>query len=125
VLAAYRWDRGRAFLAGYGLSLVVAGVFRADPGRGFPAGTPETVPLSTSGLIHFAAGGVGFISLVIACWRAGSRVVGTLFALGYVALVAGGGAAWSLLTFTAAVIMVSVWITVKSRNIAKQSEVVR
>jgi len=125
VLAAYRWGRGRAFLAVYGVSLVVAGVFKADPGRGFPPGTPENVPLSTSGLIHFAAGGVGFVCLVVACWRAGSRVVGILFALAYVALVAGGGAAWSLLIFTAAVIMVSVWITVKSLQFAKQPEVVR
>ena len=121
VLAAYRWEK---FLAVYGLGMVVAGIFKADPGRGFPAGTPEVVPLSTSGLIHFAAGGIGFIALIIACRRQGSRTVGVLFGLGYVALIAGGGAAWSLLTFTAAVIMVSVWISVKSLQQMKNEKTV-
>ncbi|MEV7629664.1 DUF998 domain-containing protein [Actinoplanes sp. NPDC089786] len=120
VLAGYAWkNRAGLFLALYGLGMVVAGFFTADAGRGFPAGAPETVPLSTHGLIHFAAGGVGFVGLIIACFLMRSRLVGTLFALAYVALIAGGGAAWSLLTFTAAVIMVSVWITATSLRLTK------
>lgn len=43
-----------------------------------------------------------------------SRVTGTFFGLAFVALAAGGGQAWSLLTFTAAVILASAWITVVS-----------
>jgi hypothetical membrane protein len=107
-------NRAWAFLAVYGLGMVVAGVFKADPGRGFPAGTPEIVPLSTSGMVHFAAGGVGFVCLVIACFLARSRAVGVIFGLTYVALIAGAGQAWSLLTFTAGVILVSGWITYRS-----------
>lgn len=118
-------NRAWAFLAVYGLGMVVAGVFKADPGRGFPAGTPEIVPLSTSGMVHFAAGGVGFVCLVIACFLARSRAVGVIFGLTYVALIAGAGQAWSLLTFTAGVILVSGWITYRSitLNAAKMNAV--
>jgi hypothetical protein len=126
VAAALGWRRllpGRAgvLLGVYGLSMVVAGVFRADPGNGFPPGSPETVPLSTHGLVHFAAGGVGFPCLVVACFLVArrmlpvfSRVTGTVFGAGFLALLAGRGQAWSLLTFTAAVILASAWIAVVS-----------
>ena len=126
VLAAIGWrralrSRAWALLAVYGLGMVVAGFFRADPGNGFPEGTPQTVALSTSGLIHFAAGGVGFPCLVVACFLVArrtlpvfSRVTGTVFGAGFLALLAGGGQAWSLLVFTAAVILASAWITTVS-----------
>lgn len=116
VLGTYRWNR---WVAGHGLGMVVAGVFEADP--------VGSTSLSTAGLVHFAAGGVGFVCLIIGCWKAGSRAVGVLFALAYVCLVAGGGAAWSLFLFTAAVIMVSVWISVKSLHLMRNRtmEVVR
>ena len=126
VLGALGWRRalrGRAWalLAVYGLGMVVAGLFRADPGNGFPPGTPDTVPLSTHGLVHFAAGGVGFPCLVAACFLVArrmlpvfSRVTGAVFGLGFLALLAGRGQAWSLLAFTAAVVLASAWITVVS-----------
>lgn len=136
VAASTGWRRllpGRAgtLLAVYGLSMVVAGVFRADPGNGFPPGTPETVPLSTPGLVHFAAGGVGFPCLVAACFLVArrllpvfSRVTGTVFGAGFLALLAGGGQAWSLLAFTAAVVLASAWIAVVSSalTVAKKLE---
>ena len=126
VLGALGWRRalrGRAWalLAGYGLGLIAAGIFRADPGNGFPAGTPQSVPVSWHGLLHFAAGGIGFPCLVAACFLVArrmlpvfSRVTGTVFGLGFLALIAGGGQAWSLLGFTAAVILASAWITLVS-----------
>ena len=53
----------------YGASLIAAGVFRADPALGFPAGTPDGPgTVSWHGLLHFAAGGVGFSCLAIACF---------------------------------------------------------
>ena len=57
------------FLAAFGLSMIVAAVFRADPMDGFPAGTPAGPPtsISTHGLVHFAAGGLGFICLGVSC----------------------------------------------------------
>ncbi|WP_246632632.1 DUF998 domain-containing protein [Pseudonocardia nigra] len=57
-------------VAAFGLSLVAAGIFRADPALGFPAGTPDGPPatVSAAGLVHFMAAGVGFTCLAIACF---------------------------------------------------------
>jgi hypothetical protein len=54
----------------FGLSMVVAAIFRADPVDGFPVGTPPGVPtsVSTTGMLHFAAGGIGFLALTVSCF---------------------------------------------------------
>ena len=44
---AGRWAPGLVGL--YGLSLVAAGIFRADPVEGFPLGTPTTTTMQESG----------------------------------------------------------------------------
>lgn len=56
-------------LACFGVSMLVAAIFPADPMDGFPVGTPEGMPstISTPGLIHFVAGAVGFLALAAAC----------------------------------------------------------
>ena len=53
------------FLGAFGVSMLLAAAFRADPMDGFPPGTPLGMPTSitTVGLLHFAAGAIGFISL--------------------------------------------------------------
>ena len=60
------------FLGSFGASMLVAAVFPADPVDGFPIGTPEGFPtsISTTGLVHFAAGAVGFTSLAVSCFLA-------------------------------------------------------
>ena len=60
------------FLGAFGASMLVAAAFPADPVDGFPPGTPEGVPtsISTTGLMHFIAGGLGFLSLAISCFFA-------------------------------------------------------
>jgi hypothetical protein len=60
------------FLTGYGLSMIVAAIFPADPVDGFPPGTPEGFPtsISTTGLLHFAAGGLGFLCLALSGFTA-------------------------------------------------------
>jgi hypothetical membrane protein len=117
-----RWSRGVAI---YGLGMVGSGFFAADPGRGFPAGTPETVPLSWDGSLHFLLGALGFLGLVAACLGLGRRlaredrrglaifswVTGTVFLVGFLAMAASGGSAAGLLGFTGAVIMASAWLT--------------
>lgn len=65
--------RGRLWcplaIGGFGLGLVIAGIFIPDPSMGFPPGAPEGVPagMSLAAMIH----GVGFIlsfgSIGIAC----------------------------------------------------------
>lgn len=111
-----RW--ARLGVALYGAGLVGAGVFTADPGRGFPPGTPETVSVTTPGILHFVCGGVGFVGLVAACFVVArtafplfSRVTGAVFGVAFVAMAATGGAAWALLAFTAAVILASGWLS--------------
>ena len=72
-------SRAAGWLLGcFGASMIVASMFPADPVDGFPPGTPPGVPttMSTTGLIHFAAGGIGFLALAAACFvvaRAMSR----------------------------------------------------
>src|SRR5262245_2763109 len=56
-------------LAIFGISMLVAAVFRADPVDGFPVGTPAGPPtsISTHGLVHFIAGTLGLTALGISC----------------------------------------------------------
>ena len=55
------------FLAGFGLSMIAAAIFPADPVNGFPPGTPEGLPttISTAGILHFFAGMLGFVCLAV------------------------------------------------------------
>jgi hypothetical protein len=58
----------------YGLSLVAAGLFRADPALGFPPGTPDgPATVSWHGILHFVSGAVGFSCLVVACFVVARR----------------------------------------------------
>ncbi|WP_353649134.1 DUF998 domain-containing protein [Nakamurella sp. A5-74] len=75
--AAVTW--APRLIAVFGLSLVTAGVFRVDPAAGFPVGTPQTGVMSTSALVHFAAGGVGFTALAVALLVLAGRLSGEGF----------------------------------------------
>ncbi|HZC27709.1 MAG TPA: DUF998 domain-containing protein, partial [Actinopolymorphaceae bacterium] len=99
----------------YGVALVAAGIFRADPSLGFPEGTPEGMgAVSWHGFAHLASGAVGFLCLIAACFvlarsygrRAAllSRAVGTLFALAFAGIVTGATSATVNLAFTAGVV---------------------
>jgi hypothetical membrane protein len=72
-------SRAASWILGcFGASMIAAAVLPADPVYGFPAGTPEADPttVSTSGLLHFVAGGIGFLALGVSCFvvaRAMSR----------------------------------------------------
>jgi hypothetical protein len=57
----------------YGLSLIGAGVFRADPAQGFPAGAPDVPAVSWHGMLHFVVGGIGFLCLVVAAFILAGR----------------------------------------------------
>lgn len=101
-----RWRSGSWFLGSFGASMLVAAVFPADPVDGFPPGTPEGPPtsISTTGLVHFIAGALGFISLAISCFLTASAMsrrnmpsLARLSFLGGAAIILGffGGAALS------------------------------
>src|SRR5262245_49304406 len=81
---------GPLLLGRYGLGLVGAGFFNADPALGFPPGTPEdATAISWHGLMHFVAGGIGFLGLIAACF---------VFARRFAALKQPGWAAYSAAT---------------------------
>ncbi|MFI0787466.1 DUF998 domain-containing protein [Streptomyces lydicus] len=51
----------------FGASFLLAGVFTADPGAGFPAGTPDgPATLSGHGTVHMLSGMVGYLALCAA-----------------------------------------------------------
>ncbi|BDM74508.1 hypothetical protein HEK616_79950 (plasmid) [Streptomyces nigrescens] len=51
----------------FGASFLLAGVFTADPGAGFPVGTPDgPATLSAHGSVHMLSGMVGYLALCAA-----------------------------------------------------------
>src|SRR5438270_8083592 len=71
----------------YGLGLVGAGIFSADPAFGFPPGTPADYhAVSWHGLLHLASGSIGFLGLIAACM---------VFARRFASLGKGGWAVYS------------------------------
>jgi hypothetical protein len=121
----------------YGLGLIGAGIFVADPALGFPPGTPEGPPaaISQHGLLHFVAGGLGFFGLISACfvfarrfaalqepgWAVYSAATGVIFFTSFAAIASGTKEPWIILAFTAAVVLAWLWIgLVATRLIAEQ-----
>ncbi len=120
----------------FGASMVGAGVFRADPSLGFPAGTPDDIAhVSWHGMLHLASAGVGFTCLAAAClvvarrfaaegargWAIYSRATGVAFLAGFVAVATGAGAVWSNLTFVAAVVMVLAWTSALAARLYRRT----
>ncbi|SEG73117.1 Protein of unknown function [Thermomonospora echinospora] len=123
-------------VAGYGVSLIAAGVFRADPAMGFPAGTPAGPgAVSWQGMLHLAAGAVGFTCLIAACfviarrfaaggrrgWAGYSRLTGVLFLLSFAAISTGGGASWATVTFVAGVVLAWAWLSALSLHLYRHA----
>jgi Protein of unknown function (DUF998) len=116
---------GPGLLAGFGVGLVGAGVFVADPMYGFPPGTPDGPPatVSTAGLLHVATAAAGFACLVAACfvlahrfaqrgrtgWAWYSRATGLVFLAGFVG-VATGSSSPAVLGFWVAVVVAWAWL---------------
>ena len=118
----------------FGLSLVGAAAFVADPVEGFPAGTTAAeVMISWHGMAHLAAGAVGFTCLAIACFalarhlrRAGARgaarhsvVSGALIIAGFMAVSGSGGASWGVLAFTAGILAGWAWLAVTCARLVR------
>ncbi len=123
--------RGRAWapllVGAYGVSLIGAGVFTADPAPGFPVGSAAATTTSWHSLLHLAVGGVGFLCLIAACFVLGSRfardghsglawfsrVTGVAFLAGFVG-IASGSQGPTVLAFVAAVLVVWAWMSTVS-----------
>jgi hypothetical protein len=123
------FGRGRTWapilLGVYGLGLIGAGCFTADPAFGFPPGTPANAhTISWHGLLHFICGGVGFFGLIAACfvvahrfasarqtgWGAYSRATGLIFLAAFVGIAMGSGQSWSVLGFWFGVVVAWTWM---------------
>ena len=117
---------GPLLLAGYGLGLIGAGLFAADPAFGFPPGTPaDANSISWHGLLHILTAALGFAALIGSCgvfsrrfaaehqsgWMVYSIVTGLVFLAGFVGVASGSGNRWSVIGFWIAVILAWSWIT--------------
>jgi hypothetical protein len=117
---------GPLLLAGYGLGLIGAGVFVADPAFGFPPGTPaDANSISWHGLLHIVSAALGFAALIGSCgvfsrrfaaehetgWTVYSIFTGLVFLAGFVGVASGSGNTWSVIGFWIAVVLVWSWIT--------------
>ena len=136
-----RNGRGQAWvpvlLTTYGIGLIGAGFFIADPGMGFPPGTRASTSMSRSGLLHFAFGSLGFYALIAACLmlalrfrtegRRGlalySAISGILFLAGCIAIASGSTSPTVILGFYAAVTWIWVWHAVVHGTLLRQGQV--
>jgi len=113
-------------IAAYGVALVAAGIFVADPMNGFPAGAPAGRPdtITLHGMLHIVAAGIGFLCLIAACivmarrfaadrrrgWAIFSVVAGAAFLIAFGGVASGSGSAIVVLGFWAALILVWSWM---------------
>jgi Protein of unknown function (DUF998) len=125
---------GPILLGIYGIGLIGAGIFPADPGRGFPPGVEATAGLSNSGLLHFVFGGIGFYALIAACFvfarrfvRQGltslawySIVTGLGFFASFAAIASGSTASIVMIEFYIAVAWIWVWHTIMLLQVARR-----
>lgn len=123
--AGSRW--APRLVALYGIGLIGAGVFVADPMDGFPVGTPPGPPdvVTWHGMLHFMTGGVGFLGLIGAClvfarrfartgrrgWAVYSAVTGVLFTAAFVGIASGSASPAINVAFGVAVLLGWAWLT--------------
>lgn len=123
---------GPRLVAAYGIGLLAAGVFNADPSLGFPPGTPSgRGDVSWHGILHLVSASIGFACLIAACfvlarrfaddgrggWARYSRSTGVLFTGGFLAIASGSTSRLVVLLFTIAVVLGWSWITATSRHL--------
>ena len=79
--------------------------------------------MSTHGLLHFVFGGIGFYSLIAACfvfarrfagrrepgWMTFSLVTGTLFFIAFAVVASGNGSPAAILGLGAAILLAWIW----------------
>jgi hypothetical protein len=117
---------GPRLLGLYGLGLIAAGAFVADPMNGFPIGAPQGHPAAASlhGMLHIGAAGIGFLGLLGACfvistrfastgqrgWALSSRATGIVFFAGFLGLASGSSSPLAVIGFWLALLVAWTWI---------------
>lgn len=119
-----RW--GPVLIGLYGVGLIGAGIFVADPMNGFPPGTPENAStVSWHGLLHFIVGGLGFLALIAACfvfarrfkvlkrrgWAAYSVLTGIIFFAAFAGITSGSTQASVIVGFWIGVMLAWTWLS--------------
>jgi len=119
----YKW--APRMLGLYGLGLIGASLFSADPALGFPPGTPlENNPISWHGMLHFIVGTIGFIGFIATCfivarrfrsiqqpgWAWYSLLTGILFLVSFAGIASGSKGPVSAF-FAIAVVLGFTWIS--------------
>lgn len=128
--SGYTW--GPRLVGLWGVGLLAAAAFRADPMDGFPIGTPEGVgPVSWHGALHMVAAAVGFLGLVAACfvfarrfatraergWAAFSVITGAVFLAAFAGLASGSGNPAAVVAFWGAVVLAWAWVSALSAHL--------
>jgi len=125
-----------ALLVGvYGLGLIGAGIFTADPAQGFPPGAPaQPGAISWHGLLHFVSAAPGFLALIAACfvlarrfaaagerkWAAFSVLSGISFFAGFAGIASGSGQSWIIICFWIALVLVWAWLALVALRLINQ-----
>ena len=126
---------GPILLAVYGLGLIGAGIFVADPGYGFPPGTPDkAIAVSGNAFLHFVSATIGFFAFVSAClvfarrfvglreysWAGLSLLTSVLFLAAFLGVTTHSGNPSIVSAFYAAEILAWTWISAISLMLMKQ-----
>lgn len=129
---------GPLLIAIYGLSLIGAAIFKADPALGFPVGTPLAQNVvTTQGILHFVSGGIGFLALIVAClifsrrfayeqercWARFSGITGVVFLASFVGIGAGAGNPWTILGFWIGVVLAWMWLSMLSARLRNEMRI--
>lgn len=124
---------GPILLFCYGVGLLGAGLFPADPAPGFPPGTEPADRLSACGTLHFVFGALGFYALIAACFVFARRfhrrnddglfwasmVTGVGFFASFAAIASGSTSPLVMIGFYVAVAWIWMWHTVTLLHIAR------
>jgi Protein of unknown function (DUF998) len=117
----------------FGLGLIGAGIFVADPMNGFPPGSPAGAPagISSHGLLHIVCAAVGFLGLIAACfvfarrfaalkersWMAYSIATGLIFFASFAGVASGSSQAPVVIGFWIGVVLAFAWIAVMAARL--------
>jgi Protein of unknown function (DUF998) len=122
---------GPILLSVFGLGMIAGGIFTTDSVEGFPPDTPSATQPSTSGMLHFTLGGIGFLCLVAACfviarrfpglpWATYPRTTGAVFLLAFAAVATGPG--FGIVAFTTGVLAAFTWLTATSLRLYQHAD---
>ena len=113
-------------LAMYGIGMIGAGIFSADPMNGFPAGAPAGRPetITVHGMLHIVFAGLGFLAFVGACfvmarrfarrrnpaWMWFSLTTGVVFLAAFAGVASGSSSEAVVIGFWIGLLVAWAWI---------------